>query len=128
MFIRHTVKTSFKFIGFGRTVRCSNCHNEILDTYYIQQVSSSMTLMPTDTSYYKVYKICSTCESETEYGRLTGLFGSNTKRLELAKELDIGKQYSKSVYQKMPATEKNEYLKLLNKLEQQNLVLYLNNY
>jgi hypothetical protein len=128
MLIRQSVKTSFKFIGYGREAKCSHCNNDILDAYYIQQISHSMTLMPTSNQLYKVYMICSICEHETEFGRLTGLFGSSNKRAELTKELDIGKDYTKVVYGKMAANGKNDYLKLLNKLEQQSLVLYLNNY
>ena len=128
MLIKQSVKTSFKFIGFGREAKCSHCNNDIFDTYYIQQISHSITLMPTSNQLYKVYKICSVCEYETEFGRLTGLFGSGNKRAELTKELGIGKEYTKVVYEKMEPNEKNDYLKLLNKLEQQSLVLYLNNY
>jgi hypothetical protein len=128
MLIRQTVKTSFKFIGFGCETKCPHCNNKIFDTYYIQQISHSVTLLPTTNQLYKAYKICSVCEHETEFGRLTGLFGSSNKRAELTKELDIGKVHTKVVYGKMNSTEKNDYLKLLNKLEQQSLVLYLNNY
>jgi len=128
MLIKQMVKTSFKFIGFGREIKCPHCNNKIFETFYMQQISHSMTLMPTSNQLYKVYKIYSVCENETEFGRLTGLFGSSNKRAELTKELDIGKDHTKIVYGKMVSTKKNDYLKLLNKLEQQSLVLHLNNY
>jgi uncharacterized CHY-type Zn-finger protein len=114
------------FLGYGEKYQCKKCNKHYYETLWISITEHYITFGGTKTHYHQVKIICGTCEDEISLGLMTTIFSKKENISKIKNKLLLGHQLTKEYYfDGLSDYNKDNYLKILNKLNLYDLVLRL---
>lgn len=87
----HTQSSGLRFIGYGATVQCPNCHNRVVEQLHIRFLETGLAFIPIWTDRGGVQSICHICHTVLNTEQLLpGESGRLDVRLKMNFEATLG--------------------------------------